>query len=62
MLVRVPERPTKEEALEALKVIDGIFMLDALHGERKPDPNVVKLFQWMEHELGIERDEYGIRR
>jgi hypothetical protein len=63
MIVRTPEKPTKEEALEALRVMDGIFMMDALHhaGGRKPDPNIVKLFNWMEHEFNIERDERGNR-
>ena len=50
-------KPTKEEVERALKTTDGIFLIAGIHGFTTPDPDVIKLFNWIKAEFKIERKQ-----
>jgi hypothetical protein len=62
MVPKIPERPTREEALRAFEAIDRIFLTDAMrYGPQgcAPNPDIIKLFEWVKFQLSIEKDENG---
>ena len=48
---------TRDETLRALKTMDGIFLFSAIHGWNTPDPDVIKLFDWLRATYNIKKSE-----